>query len=130
MIKTLNLQQTQMLKEQTAFVIESNIMDNNTNDTAFNLTSDLSYETIIAYLQWKFPTREHSKNKKWVNLLLTDLKSVGVKNFNEIDEIVNDNLKYFNSFEKANPPTNSTTHQFSDVGVIRIILSEKLQMKQ
>jgi hypothetical protein len=128
MLKTLNSQEPQLRKDQTALVINSNGIDNKTNNNGFNLSLDLSHETIIAYLKWKFPDREHNKNKKWVNLLLTDLNSVSVKNFNEIEKIVNDNLKYFNAFEKANPPANSNNNRFSDVGVIRIILSEKLQL--
>jgi len=129
MLTTINKQEPQILKDQTSIVINSKVSDNNVIDNGFKLSLDLNHEAIVAYLKWKFPNREHNKNKKWVNLLITDLNSVGVKNFNEIEKIVNDNLKYFNSFEKANPPANSTNHQFSDVGVIRIILSENLQIK-
>ena len=129
MLTTINKQEPQILEVQTALVISSKVSDNNVIDNGFNLSLDLNQETIDTYLKWKFPNREHNKNKKWVNLLITDLNSVGVKNFNEIEKIVNDNLEYFNSFEKANPPANSANHRFSDVGVIRIILSENLQMK-
>jgi len=128
MLKAINPQEPQLLKDQTALLINSNGIDNNTINNGFDLSLGLSHETIVAYLNWKFPDREHNKNKKWVNLLLADLNSVGVRNFNEIDKIVNDNLKYFNVFEKANPPANSNNQRFSDVGVIRIILSGKLQL--
>ena len=128
MLKTLNPLYTQTLEDQTANIINSHDIDNNPIDKEFNLTADLNHQTIVTYLQWKFPDREHTENKKLVNLLITDLKSAGVKNINEIEKIVNDNLKFFNSFEKANPPANFTTHRFSDVGVIRIILSENLHL--
>ena len=59
---------------------------------------------MVAYLKCKFPDREHSKNKKWVSLLLSDLNAVGIDSYNQIEKIVNDNLKWFNSFEEANPP--------------------------
>ncbi len=126
MLKTLISQENKILNEQTIGIIDSNLTNVNSTEHDLKFAEDLSYETIVAYLQWKFPDREHNENRKWVNLLIADLNSVGVKSYYQIEKIINDNFELFCTFEKANPPSNTTNNRFSDIGVMRIILSEKL----
>jgi|GEM_PF-4738988 hypothetical protein len=125
MLKTTDLSDCKTFKEQTIIVIDSNVANESATGNTINLDAEISHKTITAYLQWKFPDREHNENKKLINLLLNDLNSAGIKNYTQIEKVVNDNLKWFNSFEKANPPSNSINHRFSDIGAIRIILTEK-----
>ncbi len=126
MLKTLNSIEGKISNEQTIAAIDSNLTDTNSTEHDLNFVADLNYDTIVAYLRWKFPDREHNENKKWVNLLIADLNSVGVKSYYQIEKIINDNFELFCAFEKANPPSNTTNNRFSDIGVMRIILSEKL----
>ena len=123
MLKTLDPANNQTFKDQNIIVIDSNITSDSTNVNDLDLAIDISHDTIVAYLQWKFPDREHHENEKLVNLLLTDLDHAGIKKCYQIEKTINDNLKWFSSFEKANPPSNSIDHRFSDIGVIMTILS-------
>ncbi len=125
MLKTMDLSNYKTFKEQTPIVIDSKVANESAPEDTINLSAELNYKTITAYLQWKFPDREHNENKKWINLLLSDLNSAGIKDYTQIEKVVNDNLKWFSSFEKANPPSNSINHRFSDIGALRIILTEK-----
>jgi hypothetical protein len=125
MSKTLEVLDRQTTTNQTIIVIGSAVDDNKTTGNELNLNAEITRETISVYLHWKFPDREHNRNKKLVSLLLSDLQTVGFKNYNQIEKIVNDNLNWFNSFEKSNPHSNSVNHRFSDIGAIRIILTEK-----
>lgn len=123
MLKTLDPANNQTFKDQNIIVIDSNITSDSTNVNDLDLAIDISHDTIVAYLQWKFPDREHHENEKLVNLLLTDLDHAGIKKCYQIEKTINDNLKWFSSFEKTNPPSNSIDHRFSDIGVIMTILS-------
>jgi hypothetical protein len=126
MLKTLDPANNQTFKDQKIIVIDSNITSDSTNVNDLDLATDISHDTIVAYLQWKFPDREHNENEILVNLLLTDLDHAGIKKCYQIEKIINDNLKWFSSFEKANPPSNSIDHRFSDIGVTMTILSKRL----
>ncbi|MGA2523867.1 MAG: hypothetical protein ABSF65_06900 [Candidatus Bathyarchaeia archaeon] len=126
MLKTLDPANNQTFKDQNIIVIDSNITSDSTNVNDLDLAIDISHDTIVAYLQWKFPDREHHENEKLVNLLLTDLDHAGIKKCYQIEKTINDNLKWFSSFEKANPPSNSIDHRFSDIGVIMTILIKRL----
>ena len=123
MLKTLDPANNQTFEDQKIIVIDSNITSDSTNVNDLDLAIDISHDTIVAYLQWKFPDREHNENEKLVNLLLTDLDHAGIKKCYQIEKTINDNLKWFSSFEKTNPPSNSIDHRFSDIGVIMTILS-------
>ena len=126
MLKTLDPANNQTFEDQKIIVIDSNITSDSTNVNDLDLAIDISHDTIVAYLQWKFPDREHNENEKLVNLLLTDLDHAGIKKCYQIEKTINDNLKWFSSFEKANPPSNSIDHRFSDIGVIMTILIKRL----
>jgi len=106
-------------------VEDKQITISSTAEGLVNLDAGINFDTMIAYLRSKFPDREHSQNKKLVSLLLNDLKTAGIKNYNQIEKIVNENLKWLDSFEKTHPPANSENHHFSDIGAIRIILTER-----
>ena len=123
MLKKLDQFNNQTFKDQKIIVIDSNITSDSATVDDLDLAKDISHDTIVAYLQWKFPDREHNENEKLVNLLLTDLNLAGIKSCHQIEKIINDNLKWFSSFEKTNPPSNSIDHRFSDIGVIMTILS-------
>jgi hypothetical protein len=125
MLKTIEIPEDKTFKDQTPIIIDSNVANESATENTINLNAEINHQTITAYLQWKFPDREHNENKKWINLLLSDLNSAGIQNYNQIEKVVNDNLKWFGSFEKANPPSNSINHRFSDIGALRIILTEK-----
>jgi hypothetical protein len=118
------------LKSQIVLAIGSNTEEENfTAEGEQNLETEFSQESMAAFLKAKFPDREHDDNTKLASLLLRDLKSEGIKNYGQLEKIIDDNMKLFDSFEKENPPSNTSKHRFSDIGVIRIILSEYL-MKQ
>lgn len=125
MLKMLDSPNGKTFKEQTNVLIDSNVANEFATEDAFNLNAEINRETITAYLRWKFPNREHNKNKKWLSLLLSDLNYAGIKNYNQIEKVVNDNLTWFNSFENSNQPSDSISHRFSDIGALRIILTEK-----
>jgi hypothetical protein len=113
-----------------AIIIDASaVTDECKSKAALDLASEIHADTMTAYLQWKFPDRAHSKNKDWLSLLLSDLEKAGIRSYEQVEKIINDNLKWFNSFEKANPPSNSSNHRFSDIGVMRIILSKRLRLK-
>jgi hypothetical protein len=118
------------LKSQIVLAIGSNTEEENfTAEGEQNLETEFNPESMAAFLKTKFPDREHDYNTKLASLLLRDLKSEGIKNYGQLEKIIDDNMKLFDSFEKENPPSNTSKHRFSDIGVIRIILSEYL-MKQ
>ncbi|HUK85241.1 MAG TPA: hypothetical protein VLU95_05215 [Candidatus Acidoferrum sp.] len=124
MLKTMDLPECKTFNEQKT-IIDSNTSNEHATEDGINLNAEINNKTIITYLHWKFPDREHNEDKKWVSLLLSDLNYAGIKNYNQIEKVVNDNLKWFGSFEKANPPSNSINDSFSDIGALRIILTEK-----
>ena len=128
MLKIIDTPNEQTFKEQTIVIIDSNVTNEFTNKNLINLNSEINRETMTSYLEWKFPDREHNENRKWLSLLLSDLNSAGIRNYNQIEKVVNDNLEWFNTFEKANPPANSVNHRFSDIGALRIILTEKFYL--
>lgn len=125
MLKTIELPDYKTFKEQTTIIIDSEVANESAIEDTINLNAEINNKTITTYLNWKFPDREHNENKKWVFLLLSDLNYAGIKNYNQIEKVVNDNLKWLDSFEKTNPPSNSINHRFSDIGGLRIILTEK-----
>ena len=124
MLKIVDYPEEQTVKEQAIAVISSNIK----SDSLIEETSsaEINSATITAYFQAKFPNRVAIKNKKQIALLISDLKYAGIGNCRALEELVNDSLEWFNSFEKAHPASDSTNHSYSSDGVIRIILSEKL----
>jgi hypothetical protein len=125
-LKTLDSLESQ-LKDQIVLAIESNTEEENfTPEGEQNVATEFSRESMAAFLKAKFPDREHDDNTKLASLLLRDLKSEGIKNYGQLEKIIDDNMKMFDSFEKENPPSNTSNHRFSDIGVIRIILSEYL----
>ncbi len=125
MLKMVNSSDDKTFNQQTIILIDSKVINESVDQNSFNINAEINIETITASLEWKFPDREHHENKKWVSLLLSDLKFAGVKSYNQIEKVVSDNLNWLNSFEKTNPPTDSLNHRFSDIGALRIILTEK-----
>jgi hypothetical protein len=124
MLKMVVSPEEQMIKEQAIAVISSDLTsDSLTEET--NCT-EINSASITAYFQDKFPSRIAIKNKKQLALLISDLKYAGVRNCSALDELVNDSLEWFNSFENAHPASDSINHSYSSDGVIRLILSEKL----
>jgi hypothetical protein len=88
MLKTLDPANNQTFEDQKIIVIDSNITSDSTNVNDLDLAIDISHDTIVAYLQWKFPDREHNENEKLVNLLLTDLDHAGIKKCYQIEKLL------------------------------------------
>src|SRR5271169_4202037 len=107
MLKTIDFPNDKTFKEQTIAVIDSSVSNEFATEDIPYLNAEINRETLKAYLQWKFPDREHNENRNWEFLLLSDLNSAGIKNFNQIEKVVNENVDWLNSFEVTNPPSNS-----------------------
>ena len=114
------------LNEPIVIQIGSSVEKTNANQEGSDFAAEINGETIAAYLKMKFSDREHEENRKLLSLLLSDLNSRGITNCDQLEKIVNDNLKWFGGFEKDNPPLDTPNRRFSDIGVIRIILSVRM----
>jgi hypothetical protein len=101
------------------------ILVKRTMDKEFNLDYEINLDTMNAFLDWKFPDRKQYGPSS-VSELLSDLTEAQVKTFRELNELIDNNMDWFLEHEAKKPPHGQKGQKFAQIGVIRIILTEKL----
>jgi ppGpp synthetase/RelA/SpoT-type nucleotidyltranferase len=109
-----------------------------TTDEKFDMSAEMNFDTMFAYLCWKFPDRR-TPNKLEASGALSILNKANIKSYKELDEIIDQNMKWLLAREEKNPPTitriaseggkNKVVQEkgkFRPIGVIRVILKERL----
>lgn len=111
----------------------------------FSLDEEMNLDSLKAYLIWKLRERRQVGNRD-VSILLSELSSAQINSFRKLDEVLNDHMKWFVTYEKKNPPGSRTVERagkiehkefkkgenkiFNRVGVVRVILKEALQKRE
>ncbi|HEY2766884.1 MAG TPA: hypothetical protein VGI76_01430 [Solirubrobacteraceae bacterium] len=83
---------------------------------------DLNLDTLAAFLEQRFPDREHV-SRAGVASLADDLLRFGYKQIADVERLIAQASDKFTEREKVNPPGNKPGARFADVGVVRISLS-------
>jgi ppGpp synthetase/RelA/SpoT-type nucleotidyltranferase len=87
---------------------------------------EINLDSLTAYLNTKFPDRNHADAKR-ISILISELSKVGYRTIGDIDRTVETAWDAFLLYEKENPPSTGED-RFADVGVVRIsaqIVDEK-----
>jgi hypothetical protein len=84
---------------------------------------ELNLDSFTAFLRSEFPNRKHFRDSS-LSELLGDLRKAGVESVDQLKALVDEHYKWFLKREKRNPPSNAK--RFAAVGVVRIILEERL----
>ena len=92
-------------------------LDENMNKGQFDLSQEMNYDTLRAYLRWSLPDRISSENSQYSELL-AELKERGYSQFRRLNEVLTENMLFFETEESL-----SGLGRFVDVVVVRIILS-------
>jgi putative GTP pyrophosphokinase len=90
----------------------------------FNLDMEMNLDTLRAYLSWKFPDRE-KVHRFAISMLLSEIRKARIKSYNELDRILNINMKWALQDEKQFPPYDSEKRRpttLSNVGIVMRIL--------
>lgn len=89
---------------------------------------ELNLDTLNAYLARTFPDRTQSPSA--ASQLLHEIKSAGIANIKDLDNLVKKNMKAFEAHEIKRPPgapggKKDAPTKYAAVGVVRIILNEQ-----
>jgi len=109
----------------------TSIVENARKDV-FDLKNELNLDTMPAYLSWKLPDRDQDDMNSISNLL-TDLNNAQIKDYDQLNKILDGNMAWLLDDEKRSPPVifNKFTNKrlettYSAIGVIRWIIRTKL----
>jgi len=88
----------------------------------FNFDAELNLDSLRAYLKWRFPERKLYKGEKALSILLSRAGKAEVKNYLQLDDIVNSNMDWFvrDEIEKYR------TQHFSAAGIVNRILRKRV----
>lgn len=100
----------------------------------FNLDSEINFDTLKAYSEWKFPESKRaikSLTKESLatsySQLLSEVQEYGFKSCRQLDEAVNNNLDWFMKYEIDKPLLKGKKVQLNRIGVIRVILRKRVR---
>ena len=102
----------------------------------FDLATELNLDTLPTYLIWKLPDREQSSSRLH-SILLRELNIAKIRSYAELDALINDNMAWFIQREIEYPPSFEKMVdnkkvliklRFVDIGVIRVMLRERLKL--
>lgn len=86
----------------------------------FNLDQEMNLDTLRAYLGWKLPNRETTKDIHYSELL-SELQKTGYSRFQSLDEDLDRSIHIGEMSEKEMPPS-TQSKRFTDVGIVRASL--------
>lgn len=111
----------------------------------FNLDQELNFDTLRAYLYWKFPDRAKSGDIDYSDLL-SELLKANINNIWKLDEMLTNTRDLFMKYERENPPSmkfskkdgkleirpfkKGEKKEYSDVGVVRVCLRKLKKRKK
>lgn len=97
------------------------------------LDQEVNLDTLTAYLKFRLPERTPERDTPdIVSSLIPELRTHGYITIKQVDELVNKHWDWFTKREKERPPSRkdnpreTETRGFSGVGVVRIILNERV----
>ncbi len=96
-----------------------------TSAHADQLSQEINFDSLAAYMRSRFPERKHS-DAKVISELVLELTAAGLSTLAEIEELRKKHWKAFVADEKANPPYEGPGLKkritYADVGVVRGLL--------
>lgn len=103
-------------RDESASILVKRAMDNE-----FNLDNEINLDTMIAFINWKFPDREYG-HPDVVSTLLREIENVGIKNYRQLNKIIDKYMDWFIKHEK-NTRARLMGEKYSGTGSVFTILA-------
>jgi putative GTP pyrophosphokinase len=87
-----------------------------------NYHQSINIDSLTAYLQTKFPDREHG-SANIISVLVNELITAGYEKLDQLDEALDRAYSTFLLYEKEYPPYSEDGGQYANIGVVRISLA-------
>jgi putative GTP pyrophosphokinase len=98
----------------------------------FSFEKEINFDSVHAYLSWKFPNRKLGSAEA-ISSLISELFEKKVKGLQEVDQLVDANMKWLLEREKTTPNLIKESGKriaYAAVGVVRVIIREKLKKEK
>lgn len=89
-------------------------------DAERKVDQEINLDSLTAYLEKRFPDREHSDSKS-ISKLVQELSKAEYTHISEIERVVDIAWDAFLVYERENPPDDAP--KYADIGVARILFS-------
>lgn len=116
------------------------VLRKKTSGGKFDLTVEMNFDTMYAYLCWKFPDRNKTSDISDLSDALRMIRKAKINSFTELNDSIDKNLDWLLDLEKKDPPVGlelikeagkekvvQKKTRYLPVGIIRVILRDRLK---